>query len=301
MHRHNHQPDYGRAFAIGVALNAGFVIVEAAYGFMSGSLALLADAGHNLGDVLALLLAWGAVVLARRGPSEKRTYGLRRTTILAAVISGLLMMLTVAAIVWEALRRLAEAAPVAGRTVIVVAAIGVAVNFLTAMLFHRGRHDDLNIRSAWLHMAADAAVSAGVVVAGFAILATGWLWLDPGISLVIAAVILIATWQLLRESVDLAVDAVPGHVDRDQVFDCLRSLPGVTAVHDLHIWAISTSETALTAHLVVPEGGGDSLLQEAAGRLAARFGIEHSTLQIERGNLGPGCDTCEPEPQKLAG
>ena len=301
MHHHAHHTDYGKAFALGVALNGGFVIVEAGYGLASGSLALIADAGHNLGDVLALLLAWGAVVLARRGPSGRRTYGLRRTTILAAVISSLLMMMAIGIIAWEALHRFADAVPVAGHTVIVVASIGVIINVLTAMLFHRGRHDDLNIRSAWLHMAADAAVSAGVVAIGFGILATGWLWLDPAVSLAIAAVILVATWQLLRESLDLAMDAVPGHVDRNEVFEYLCSLPGVIAVHDLHIWAMSTSETALTAHLVAPEGAGDSLLQEAGNVLATRFRIEHSTLQVERTNLGPGCETCEPEPHKLAG
>lgn len=305
MHSHSHAQqeatDYGRAFAIGVTLNLTFVALEAAFGYLSGSLALMADAGHNLGDVLALLLAWGAVVIARRSPSLRRTYGWRRMTILAALASGLLMVLAIIGIVWEAMQRLFEAAPVDGKTVIVVAAIGVVINFLTAMLFRGGRHDDLNIRSAWLHMAADAAVSAGVVVAGAAILATGWLWLDPAISILIAIVILIATWQLLSESIDMAVDAVPRHIDPDEVSGYLSALPGVATVHDLHIWATSTTETALTAHLVMPGGSSDQFLHDVAATLAEQYQIAHATLQVEGGSLGPACDNCEPVMPSITG
>ncbi|MBT8144861.1 MAG: cation diffusion facilitator family transporter, partial [Gammaproteobacteria bacterium] len=284
---------YGRAFAIGAGLNIAFVIVEAVFGWISGSLALLADAGHNLGDVLALLLAWGAVILARRSPSDRRTYGLRRATILAALISALLMLFAVIGIGIESVRRLASPAPVAGTTVIIVAAVGVVINTITVMLFHRDRRHDLNIRSAWLHMAADAAVSAGVVIAGVAMVMTGWLWLDPAISLAIAAVILVATWQLLTESVDMSVDAVPRQVDPVAVRQYLTSIEGVAAVHDLHIWPTSTSETALTAHLVMPGGGDDELLQDIASTLDQRYHVHHPTIQIEHREL-PDCLGCDP-------
>ncbi len=292
MHDHGHTADYGRAFAVGIALNVAFVVVEAVYGFLAGSLALLADAGHNLGDVVALVLAWAALALARRDTSPRRTYGLRRTTILAAVTSGVLLLAAIAGIAWEAIQRFFTSTPVDGMTVIVVAAIGVAINFFTAMLFHRGREHDLNIRSAWLHMAADAAVSLGVVIAGLLILLTGAVWLDPAISLVIAAVILLATWQLLRESVDMAVDAVPAHIDPVQVQDYLTGLNGVDELHDLHIWAMSTTETALTAHLVMPAGASDGFLHDVSQALADRFRIQHVTLQVER--AGVQCEPCEP-------
>lgn len=292
-HAHSHGSQYGRAFAIGVTLNVVFVAVEALYGFLSGSLALIADAGHNLSDVIALLLAWGAVILARRRPSDRRTYGLRRATILAALASAVLMMIAVIGIAVEALRRIMEPAAVEGKTIIVVAAIGVLINFITAMLFHGGREHDLNIRSAWLHMAADAAVSAGVVLAGVAILFTGWLWLDPAISLGIAVVILLATWQLLSESVDMAMDSVPRHVDPGAVREFLSDLDGVEAVHDLHIWPTSTSETALTAHLVMPGGASDQLLQSISVTLERHYRIQHSTIQVERSNLAD-CHSCDP-------
>ncbi|MBT8136820.1 MAG: cation diffusion facilitator family transporter [Gammaproteobacteria bacterium] len=292
MHGHSH--DYGRAFALGVALNIVFVVIEAVFGFLSGSLALLADAGHNLGDVMALLLAWGALAISRRQPSGRRTYGYRRATILAAVASGVLLLVAIGGIVWEAAGRLLDAQPVDGMTVIVVAAIGVVINFFTAMLFHRGREHDLNIRSAWLHMAADAAVSLGVVLAGVLILVTGSLWIDPALSLVIAAVILVATWRLLRESVDMAVDAVPRHIDPAEVRRYLLGRSGVNDVHDLHIWAMSTTETALTAHLVMPGAATDSFLQDVTTGLGRRFRIQHATLQVERGDAGVRCAPCEP-------
>ncbi|MDH3645572.1 MAG: cation diffusion facilitator family transporter [Gammaproteobacteria bacterium] len=294
MHTHAHSTDYGRAFALGVALNFGFVIVEAVYGFLSGSLALIADAGHNLGDVIALILAWGALIIGRRRPSDRHTYGFRRASILAAVASGVLLLVAIVGIVYEAINRLLSAAPVDGMTVIVVAGIGVLINFFTAMLFHGGREHDLNVRSAWLHMAADAAVSLGVVVAGMLILMTGSLWLDPAISLVIAAVILVATWQLLRESVDMAVDAVPRHINLDAVRNYLQSLPGVTGLHDLHIWPISTTETALTVHLVMPAAASDAFLHEVSVALSDRFRIDHATLQVEQGDADVVCEPCEP-------
>ena len=283
---HAHGPaDYGRAFAIGVALNLGFVAVEAACGLLSGSLALVADAGHNLSDVLGLLLAWGASILVRRRPTLRRTYGLRRSSILAALVNAVFLLVAIGAIAWEAARRFGEPGPVAGGTVIGVALIGLAVNGATALLFLRGQQHDLNIRGAFLHMAADAGVSLGVALAGVAILLTGWRWLDPAVSLAVVAIIFIGTWGLLRDSVNLALDAVPEGIDTAAVEAYLRGLPAVAGVHDLHIWAMSTTETALTAHLVLPRGrGGDALLARACRELHDRFGIEHSTLQVEHGD-----------------
>src|SRR5262245_12612023 len=249
-HGHSHAPqNVTTAFAIGVTLNAAFVLIEATCGFFSGSLALVADAGHNLSDVLGLLLAWGASYLARQRPSGRRTYGLRRTSIMAALTHGLLLLIAVGAIAWEAIVRLLRPEPVAPTAVIVVAAIGVIVNTLTALLFMAGRQRDLNVRGAFLHMAADAAVSLGVVVGGIVISLTHWLWVDPALSLVIAAVIAYSTWDLLWQSVELALDSVPRGIDPDQVRSYLAGLPDVTAVHDLHIWGLSTTETALTVHL----------------------------------------------------
>ena len=288
---HSHAPaNYSRAFAIGVALNVGFVVVEAAFGFLSGSLALVADAGHNLSDVLGLLLAWGASILVRRRPTLRRTYGLRRSSILAALLNAVFLLLAIGAIGWEALARFAHPAPVAGGTVIWVALIGIVINGATALLFFSGRKGDLNIRGAFLHMAADAGVSLGVVIAGLAILLTGWPWLDPAVSLAIVAIIFVGTWGLLRDSVNLALDAVPEGIDAAAVGDYLAALPGVAAVHDLHIWAMSTTETALTAHLVIPRAGdGDALLARASAELHDRFGIEHPTLQVERGDPAHPC------------
>jgi cobalt-zinc-cadmium efflux system protein len=282
-HGHSHAPaDFGRAFAIGTALNLGFVIVEAVYGITAGSMALLADAGHNLSDVLGLLIAWGAATLARRSPSGRYTYGLRSSSILAALLNALLLVVAIAVIAVEAVRRFAEPSPVAGITVMVVAGIGIVVNTVTALLFMSGRKGDLNIRGAFLHMAADAAVSAGVVLAGLAIVLTGRTWIDPVTSLVIVAVIAIGTWGLLRDSVNMSLQATPPGVDHDEVADFLRSQGAVESIHDLHIWPMSTTETALTVHLVIPSGyPGDAFSAGIAAALKERFRIHHVTIQVE--------------------
>jgi cobalt-zinc-cadmium efflux system protein len=293
---HDHGPvDYNRAFAIGVALNVGFIVIEAIFGILADSLALLADAGHNLSDVLGLLLAWGASYLVQRGPTERRTYGWRKSSIMAALINAVILLIAVGGIGVEAVQRLRHPAPVAGRTMIWVAAVGVAINMATALLFVSGRKKDLNIRAAFLHMAADAAVSAGVVLAGIAILFSGRLWLDPVISLVISAVILIGTWGLLRDSVNLALDAVPRGIHLKSVESFLACLPGVTGIHDLHIWAMSTTEAALTAHLVKPDPrGDDALIAQISRELHHRFGIDHTTIQWERSCDSASCGTsCE--------
>jgi len=302
-HAHSHAPaNFGRAFAIGIALNTGFFIIEAVFGVLSGSLALVADAGHNLSDVLGLLLAWGASVLVRRSPTPQRTYGLRRTSILAALFNAVFLLIAIGAIAWEAVGRFARPAPVAEGTVIWVALLGIAVNTATALLFMAGRKDDLNIRGAFLHMAADAGVSLGVVLAGLTILFTGWQWLDPTVSLLIAAVIFIGTWGLLRDSVNLALDAVPEGIDTAAVAAYLAALPGVTEVHDLHIWAMSTTETALTAHLVIPDGrDDDALLARVCAELHDRFGIEHTTVQIECGNPAHPCNLASAEARWACG
>ena len=285
---HDHAPtDYGRAFALGVALNVGYVAVEAGYGFWSGSLALLADAGHNLSDVAGLLLAWGGFALAKRPPTDRRTYDWRGATVLAALANGLLLLVAVGAIAWEAVGRFADPAPVPGLTVVAVAAVGVVVNTATALLFFAGRKGDVNVRGAFLHMAADAAVSLGVVVAGLLIRYTGADWFDPATSLLIAAVIFAGTWGLLREAFDLSVQAAPAGVDVAEVRRFLLSRPGVEDVHDLHVWAMSTTETALTAHLLKPLRDGaaddeDAFLADLTDELHDRFGVEHATVQIER-------------------
>ena len=280
---HSHAPaNFDRAFAIGIVLNIGFVVVEAAYGIAANSLALLADAGHNLGDVLGLVMAWGAATLVRRRPSARYTYGLKRSSILVSLANAGLLLVAVGAIVWEAVQRLGRPEPVAEMTVIWVALVGIAINTATALLFMSGRKSDLNIKGAFLHMAADAVVSLGVVIAALAIMATGWLWLDPLASLVIVGVIVWGTWSLLRDSLAMSVDAVPASIDPQAVRSYLASCAGVTAVHDLHIWPLSTTESALTAHLVFPGGHpGDEFLAVAASELRQRFGIGHTTLQIE--------------------
>jgi len=283
-------PDYSRAFAVGVALNLGFVLVEALFGWVANSLALLTDAGHNLSDVLGLLLAWGANALASRRPSVRRTYGFSRATILASLASGLLLLMAVGAIAWEAVHRLIQPAQPVGRTIMIVALIGVVVNSATALLFVGGKDQDLNIRGAFLHMAADAAVSVGVVVSGALIWAFGLAWVDPLISLMIAAVIFVSTWGLLRDSLNLAVDAVPRGVDPDAVRAFLLKLPGVADLHDLHIWGMSTTDTALTAHLVMADmPANDLFLHEVSISLERRFRIHHATIQLERGDDGVDC------------
>ena len=289
-HHHHAPSSYNRAFALGVALNVAFVIIETACGFWSQSMALLADAGHNLSDVLGLLIAWAAAWLSAVGPDERRTYGLRRSSILAALLNALILLVATGAITWEAVRRLGDPAPAGGTIMMIVAAVGVLINGATAMLFMSGRHDDLNVRGAFLHMAADAAVSLGVVVSGALIAWKGWAWIDPLASLIIVAAILISTWGLLLDSVNLALDAVPKGIDPAQVRDYLRQLPGITDVHDLHIWGMSTTETALTVHLVKPDGLiDDAFLADVEQTLRMRFRILHPTVQLERGDATHAC------------
>ncbi len=285
-HGHAHAPaDFGRVFAIGVALNTGFVIVEAAYGIVANSVALVADAGHNLSDVLGLLMAWVASALARRPPSQRYTYGLRSSSILAALFNAGFLLIAVGAIAWEAVLRLLHPEPVSGSDVMVVAAIGIVVNGATALMFASGRNSDLNIRGAYLHMAADAAVSAGVVAAGLVISLTGWQWLDPATSLAIVAIIVWGSWGLLRESVAMSLDAVPSGISLEEVRAFLAGLPGVTEVHDLHVWSMSTTEVALTVHLIRPQCAvDDQMLADAAARLRQLFGIHHATIQVEAGD-----------------
>ncbi len=285
-----------RAFAIGVVLNLGFVVAEAIAGVMAQSLALLADAGHNFGDVLALLLAWGAVWLGKRRPTKRRTYGYKRSSILAALANAVLLTIAVGAMSWEAIRRFtAPETPETG-LVMWVAAAGILVNAGTAWLFAAGRGGDLNRRSAFLHMAADAGVSLGVIVAAGAIALTGWLWLDSATTLAIAVIITVGTWRLLRESLDLALDAVPAGIDRAGVEAYLAGLPGVTEVHDLHIWGMSTTETALTVHLVRPDAmPDDTLIGRVCHDLADRFAICHSTIQVEAGNGAHPCHLASAE------
>ncbi|MGA8019186.1 MAG: cation diffusion facilitator family transporter [Desulfobacterales bacterium] len=295
---HNHGPaDYNRAFAVGIVLNFGFVIAEVFFGITADSLALLADAGHNLSDVAGLLLAWGASVLSRLQPTARRTYGYRSTTIMAALVNAVILLVAVGGIALESVQRFQSSAPAAGETIIIVAAIGVVINTVTALLFFAGRKKDLNIRGAFLHMASDAGVSVGVVLAGIGILTTGWLWIDPLVSLVIVAIILVSTWGLLKESMNLALQAVPAGIDTQMVSDYLSRLPGVTAVHDLHIWAISTTETALTAHLVKPDPiDDDVLITQARHDLFENFGIDHVTLQWERSDSFVQCGAaCNPK------
>lgn len=290
-HDQKHAPAaYDRAFAVGVGLNLSFVAVEVVFGIFAGSLALVADAGHNLSDVLCLTLAWGAMVLGRQLPTLRRTYGLRRSSILAALANSLMLLFVIGGVTWEAVRRLSEPAPVEGATMIVVAAVGVVINGATAMLFLSGRRRDANLRGAFLHMASDAAVSLGVVVAGILILATGWLWLDPAVSLLVSAVILVGTWGLLRDSLNLALDAVPDRIDPLAVRDYLMNVHGVVDVHDLHVWGMSTTETALTAHLVMGEiVAYDSFLAVVGAELHERFEIDHTTIQLELGDPDHPC------------
>jgi cobalt-zinc-cadmium efflux system protein len=296
-HAHDHEHDerpagagYGTAFAVGLALNLGFVAIEAGFGFLANSVALIADAGHNLGDALGLAIAWGASILARLEPSHRFTYGLRSSSILAALFNAVVLLIAVGAIAVEAVDRLMAPIAVASRTVMVVAAAGIAVNGVSALLFRRGRRGDLNIRAAFQRMLADAAVSLGVVLAGAVILVTGWLWLDPAASLVVAAVIIFGSWRLLRDAVNLALHGVPAGIDADAVRRHLGTLAGVAQVHDLHIWPMSTTETALTCHLIMPMGHpGDEMLAALAHELQARFAIDHATIQVETGDPDHPC------------
>jgi len=288
-HAHAHL-DYGRAFAIGIALNLVYVVAEAAAGLISGSLALLADAGHNLGDVLSLSLAWGAAVLSRRRPSGRFTYGLRSSSILAALANAIILLVVTGGIAWEALGRLSRPVSVAATIVIWVAAAGILVNGVTALLFASGSRRDLNLKTVFLHMAADTLVTATVVAAGIAIALTGWLWLDPAVSLFVSAVIVIGTWGLVKSAIGLALNAVPEGVDTAAVRALLLDIPGVIGLHDLHIWVMSTTETALTCHLVIPRGHpGDAVLNGIAQQLHDRFGIHHATIQIELADTDEVC------------
>jgi cobalt-zinc-cadmium efflux system protein len=282
--------DFGQAFAVAATLNIALVVAQVVFGVLANSVALIADAGHNLGDVLGLLLAWGAHGMARWLPSRRYTYGFRSASILAALFNGIILLVATGAIAWEALRRLTGPVDVGGVTVMIVAAIGILVNGVSAWLLMAGREGDLNIRGAFLHMLGDAAISLGVVAAGAAILATGWNWLDPLASLAIAVLIVWGTWGLLREAIAMSLDAVPAGVDGARVEGYLRGLPGVTEVHDLHIWAMSTTETAMTVHLVRPGAGlDDHLLHDVCHELEHRFRISHATLQIEAGDTERAC------------
>lgn len=287
---HNHYTKYNKLFAVGIALNVIYIVLELVYGFISNSIALIADAGHNLSDVLGLLLAWGATYLAAKAPTEKRTYGYRKTTILASLINAVVLLIAVGAIVYEAVKRFIEPQPVPGETIIIVAAIGFVINLITALLFITDRKKDLNIKGAFLHMAADAGVSLGVAAGGLIILFTGWLWIDPLISLIVAVIITIGTWDLLRESLNLSLDAVPQKIDIESVRNYLQSLEGVTDVHDLHIWAMSTRETALTVHLRKPGAEyEDKFIEKINRELDEKFGIDHTTIQVEKGG---DCTEC---------
>ena len=287
-HDHGHAPlpsSSDRAFALGVVLNLGFVGIEIAYGIAANSLALLSDAAHNAGDVFALLVAWGALHLGRSLPTKRRTYGLRRSSILAALANAVVLLAAVGGIAWEALGRIAHPEAVQSATVIAVAAAGVVINTLSALLFMAGRKADLNVRGAFLHMATDAVVSLAVVLAGLGMYATGWIWLDPAVSLAVCVPIVWGTWSLLRESLSLAMDGVPAGIDAHEVEAHLAGLPGVSAVHDLHIWGMSTTEVALTVHLVMPvPPPDDRFLGGVCGDLRHRFRIGHCTIQIEHGD-----------------
>ena len=290
-HGHSHAPvAFGRAFAIGMALNAAYVVAEAVYGIAAHSLALLADAGHNLGDVLGLGSAWLAAVLIRRHPSGRYTYGLGGTTILAALGNAVLLLIVTGGIGWEAIRRLISPEPTFGFTVMIVAGLGALVNGITALLFASGRKGDLNIRAAFQHMAADGILSVSVAVAGAVILLTGWQWLDPTVSLIVSVAIVVGTWSLLRDAVNLSLNGVPRGVNTDEVCAFLAAIPGVIEVHDLHVWALSTTDIALTAHLVLTEDtDGDAVLRPLPEALRARFGIGHVTIQIESNALSDAC------------
>lgn len=282
QHHSSSSSDYGRAFVLGIGLNTLYVIVELIYGVIANSSALIADAGHNATDVFSLILAWIAIKIATKKPSKRYTYGLRKSTILASLFNGVLIIFAAGLIAWEAIEKFRHPAPVAGNIVMIVAGIGLVVNAGTALLFWKGQQGDLNIRGAFLHMAADAAVTLGVLLGGFAIRYTGEIWIDPVLSLLIVAVILYSAWGLLRDSLEIAVDAVPRNIDIDEVEAWLNQIDGVEEVHDLHIWAMSTSETSLSAHLVVPQGHNDQFLYDIREKLHQKFNISHTTLQIEK-------------------
>jgi len=289
-HHHGVPKDYGSAFLIAIALNTVFVIIEFAYGFVANSTALMADAGHNLSDVLGLLLSLGAAILSRKVPSGRFTYGLRSTSILAALANAMFLMVACGIIAWEAVHRFSQAQEVAGLTVTLIASVGIVINGISAWLFVQGSKGDLNIRGAYLHMLGDAAISLGVALAGVVMMFSGWYWLDPIVSLLIVSVIVISTWGLLRESMQLVLSAIPENIDATAVEAYLRQCRGVTDIHDLHIWGMSTTESALTVHLVIPEGyPGDIFMDEVMNTLKEKFSIHHSTLQVEQGTTDHSC------------
>jgi len=296
-HRHTHTPkNFGPMFAIATALNVALVVVQVFYGIVAHSVALLADAGHNFGDALGLVIAWGAHVLARLNPTARYTYGFRSASILAALLNGVILLVATGAIAWEAIGRFFEPSEVAGMTVMIVATVGILINGLSAWLLMSGQKTDLNIRGAFLHMVADAAVSLGVVIAGGLILLTGWNWLDPAVSIAISLVIVWGTWGLLRGAINHSLDAVPAEIDPKQVATFLSGLPGVKGIHDLHVWAMSTTETALTCHLVMPGGHpGDAFLQKVCDQLHHKFEIAHPTIQIELADA----EACKLEPDHV--
>lgn len=281
------------AFAVGILLNGAFVVGEVVYGIKGHSLALVADAGHNFGDVLGLFAAWGGFMLAKRAPTAKHTYGFRRSSILSALLNAVLLLVATGGILWEALRRLIAPAPVESGIVMAVAGVGIAINAITAWMFASGRKGDLNIRSAYLHMAADAAIALGVVLAGLAIKLTGLSIIDPLVSIVVALLVVLSTWSLLREAINLALDAVPEGIELEEVRAYLAAVTGVQGIHDLHVWAMSTTETALTVHLIHPEPVNDQFLADICEELHDKFGIEHATVQIERGDPGVMCSLNE--------
>ncbi len=289
-HSHSHLPSGGKAFAVGIALNVAFVIAEVIYGISSNSVALVADAAHNMGDVLGLAMAWAAMILAKRSPTANRTYGLRRSTILATLFNAVLLLVAIGGVIWEAVRRLHEPGSVDGYTIIVVAAVGVVVNGVSALFFFKGKDSDANVRGAFLHLAADAAVSGGVVIGGIIILKTGWQIIDPILSLLVSVVILVSTLSLFKDALNLSLDSVPSHIDLQKVKMFLASLPGVSDVHDLHIWSMSTTEVALTAHLVTEwTAEPPHYLKRLSVDLHEKFGIGHSTVQFEPFDMAENC------------
>jgi cobalt-zinc-cadmium efflux system protein len=293
MHDHtncdHHKPaSYGLAFTVGAFLNIAFVLGEVGFGVANRSLSLLADAGHNLGDVMGLLMGWMAACLATRPATARHTYGYRRSSILAALANSSLLMIGVGAVAWEAIQRLSEPVPVQGFVIMAVAGVGILVNGGTALMFLKGRKGDINIEAAYTHMLTDAIVAAGVVVAGLIMHYTGWVWMDPVTSLVLSVLVALSSWRMLRRSIDLALDAVPDGIKPEAVKTFLESLPGVQAVSDMHIWAVSTTETAMTAHLVVPKGFEPGFLAEIEHQMSHEFGIHHSTIQVDS-IVGEGC------------
>ncbi|MBK7105521.1 MAG: cation transporter [Ignavibacteriae bacterium] len=293
VHHHTNKiKNYNKTFGFGIALNIIYIVVEIIYGLLINSMALLADAGHNFSDVLGLILAWGGAYLAKTATTKSRTYGLRKSTILAALFNAIILLIAIGAIMIEAIRKIAEPEPIGGTTMIIVAGVGVIINTLTALLFLKGREKDLNIKGAFLHMATDAGVSLGVVAAGLLINLTGFYLIDPIISLIIVVVITIGTWGLLKDSFHLSMDAVPRDIDFEKVQDYLYSIDGVKEIHDLHIWAMSTTETALTVHLVIPdEQKDDKFLSKVCEQLHNKFGIVHSTIQVEKNAQSTNCES----------